>query len=102
MEGSLYSGETIYRWDPEARRIRYDYYASDGGHSSGTAEPSRSGLDFPEENYVSGTGRRMILRNAWRRDGDIAFDGVSSMREGERWREMWRMRFTRVGPAPAS
>src|SRR6478672_10495852 len=28
-----YGGETIYRWDPQARRIRYDYYASDGGHS---------------------------------------------------------------------
>jgi hypothetical protein len=29
-----YGGETIYRWDPQARRIRYDYYASDGGHSA--------------------------------------------------------------------
>src|SRR5690242_20151418 len=26
-----YSGESIYRWDPQARRIRYDYFASDGG-----------------------------------------------------------------------
>lgn len=98
---SPYSGETIYRWDPEARSIRYDYYASDGGYSSGRAEPSGTGLDFPQEDYVSGTGQRMTLRNAWSRDGADAFSGVSSMRQGDQWREMWRMRFTRVGPAPA-
>lgn len=97
---SPYSGETIYRWDAAARRIRYDYYASDGGTSSGTAEPNAAGLDFPEENYVSAAGERMTLRNAWSRDGDSAFNGVSSMRHGTEWREMWRMRFTRTGPAP--
>ena len=37
--GPPYSGETIYRWDPQARRVRYDYYASDGGYSGGFADP---------------------------------------------------------------
>ena len=39
-----YSGESIYRWDPQAHRIRFDYYASDGGHSSGTAIPTATGM----------------------------------------------------------
>lgn len=96
-----YSGETIYRWDPEARRIRYDYYASDGGTSAGSVEPTPAGLDFPRNPYLSGTGERMTLRNALTREGETSFSGVSAMRQGETWREMWRMRFERVSAAPA-
>src|SRR4051795_10740603 len=33
-----YLGETIYRWDAAAGRVRYDYYASDGSHSAGEAQ----------------------------------------------------------------
>jgi copper(I)-binding protein len=95
-----YSGETIYRWDPRARRLRYDYYASDGGHSGGFADPMATGIDFPEENYVGGDGQAMTLRNVLTRD-DEGYSGTSSARQGETWREMWTMRFTRVGPATA-
>ena len=94
-----YSGETVYRWDWTARRIRYDYYASDGGYSWGMAQPTATGLIFPEEAYVGADGRPMILRNVLIRDGD-GYSGTSAMREGGNWREMWTMRFTRVGPAP--
>jgi hypothetical protein len=97
---SPYSGETVYRWDPTTRRIRYDYYASDGGYSGGTAEPTATGLDFPEEAYVGGDGQRLTLRNRLVREGE-GYTATSSMRQGEAWREMWTMRFTRVGPAPA-
>lgn len=95
-----YSGETIYRWDAAARRIRYDYYASDGGYSGGHADPTPAGLDFPEENYVGPGGLLMTLRNVLVRTGD-GYTGTSSARQGETWREMWTMRFTRVGPAVA-
>ena len=97
---SPYAGETVFRWDPEARRIRYDYYASDGGYSSGTAEPAPNGLNFPEEAYVGADGRRMTLRNTLVRDGE-GYSATSAMRQGDTWREMWTMRFARVGPAPA-
>jgi copper(I)-binding protein len=96
-----YSGETIYRWDPSARRIRYDYYASDGGYSGGHADPTPAGLDFPEENYVGPGGQRLTLRNVLVRTGD-GYAGTSSARQADgSWREMWTMRFTRVGPAAA-
>lgn len=102
VEGALapYSGETIYRWDPAARRIVYAYFASDGGYSSGSAAPTATGLDFPEENYLGADGQPMILRNRLVRDGE-GYTATSAMRQGERWQEMWTMRFTRVGPAPA-
>jgi hypothetical protein len=95
-----YAGETIYRWDPEARRIRYDYYASDGGYSAGTAQPTATGLSFPEEAYVGGNGRRLTLRNTMTRE-EGGYSARSEMRQGDQWREMWTMRFTRAGPAPA-
>lgn len=95
-----YSGESIYRWDPQARRLRYDYYASDGGHSGGFADPNPAGIDFPEENYVGGNGQAMTLRNILRRDGE-GYSATSAARQSDgSWRELWTMRFTRVGPAP--
>ena len=39
-----YSGETLYRWDPAARRIRFDYYASDGGYERRPADPTPTGI----------------------------------------------------------
>ena len=101
VEGAAapYSGETIYRWDPQARQIRYDYYASDGGYSRGAAVPGADGISFPDEGYVGANGQRLMLRNAMTGIGAEGYDARSEMRQGEIWQEMWRMRFTRVGPA---
>lgn len=96
---SPYSGETIYRWDPEARQIRYDYYASDGGYSRGAAVQGAEGLSFPDEGYVGASGQRLMLRNAMSGIGPDGYDGRSEMQQDGAWREMWRMRFTRVGAA---
>ena len=95
-----YSGETIFRWDPEMRRIRYDYYASDGGYSSGTVEATTDGLSYPEENYVSPTGQRLRLRNGLTWELPEAFTGFSAMQRRAAWHEMWRMRFMRISAAP--
>lgn len=96
-----YSGETIYRWDPVARQIRYDYYASDGGYSRGAAVPNGEGIAFPDEGYVGADGQQLTLRNAMTGIAADGYDTRSEMRQGEGWREMWRMRFTRVSDAPA-
>jgi hypothetical protein len=97
---SLYSGESIYRWDPLTHRIRFEYFASDGGHSSGSAEATATGLNFPDDNYVGADGSTLALRTVHVRDGD-GYRTTSSARQPDgSWREMWTMRFTRVGPAP--
>lgn len=96
-----YAGESIYRWDPQARRIRYDYYASDGGYSSGFADPTPTGIDFPEETYVGGDGQVMVLRTVQTGSGEAYARTTSARRPDGSWREMWTMRFTRVGLAAA-
>ena len=96
-----YAGESIYRWDPQARRIRYDYYASDGGYSGGFADPTPTGFNFPEETYVGGDGQTMVLRTVQTGSGETYARTTSARRPDGSWREMWTMRFTRVGPATA-
>lgn len=96
-----YSGETIYRWDVQARRIRYDYYAVDGGYSGGFADPTPTGLSFPEDVYVGPNGQTMTLRTVQTRDGDAHSRTASARQPDGSWREMWMMRFTRAGPATA-
>jgi copper(I)-binding protein len=97
-----YGGETIFRWDTRARRIRYDYYASDGGTSGGFADPTATGIDFPEETYVGGNGQTMTLRTVQTGNGGETYARTTSARQPDgSWREMWTMRFTRVGPATA-
>ena len=96
-----YAGESIYRWDPRARRIRYDYYASDGGYSGGFADPTPTGFNFPEETYVGGDGQTMVLRTVQTGGGETYARTTSARRPDGSWREMWTLRFTRVGPATA-
>lgn len=99
--GAPYAGETIYRWDPRVRRIRYEYYASDGGYSTGFADPTPGGIDFPEETYVGSDGRQLVLRTV-QTGGSEAYTRTTSARQADgSWRQMSTMRFTRVGPASA-
>lgn len=95
-----YSGETLYRWDGAARQIRFEYYASNGSHSAGQAIAEANGLRFPDE-LVTAEGQPMTIRSSWTRDGADAYHAVSEARQGDGWRELWRMRLGRVGPAPA-
>lgn len=98
--GPPYSGETIYRWDAQARRIRYDYYASDGGYSSGSAAGTATGIDFPEEVYVGGDGQTMTMRTV-QTGGPDGYSRTTSARQPDgSWREMFTLRFARSGPAP--
>jgi hypothetical protein len=98
---SSYSGETLYRWDPAARIIRFDYYASDGSHMAGTALAAPDGLNFPEADHVDPAGTPMTLRSAWTREGEDAYVAVTEYRQGDSWRILARARFERAGPAPA-
>ena len=101
VEGSPapYSGETLYRWDSEARRIVYDYYASDGSHSAGIALSAANGLLFPEEAHRARDGSETLIRSAWTRDGADAYVVVAESMRGDSWQQLWQMRMVRVGPA---
>jgi hypothetical protein len=96
-----YSGETIYRWDAAAGRIRYDYFASDGAHSAGTAEASTTGLAFTEDHQDGAAGTAMQIRSSWTREGDDVYVALTETRDGEGWRTLFRLRFTRLAERPA-
>ena len=95
-----YSGETLYRWDAAARQIRFDYYASDGSHSAGTAIPAENGLAFPETHRAA-DGTETAIRTSWTRDGADAYVVLSEIVGAGSRRELLRMRMERAGPAPA-
>jgi hypothetical protein len=99
--GPPYSGETVYRWDPRARRIRFDYYASDGGYSWGFVNPTPGGLDFPGDRYVGGDGRTMTMRTVQTHQRDGYTNASFARRSNGRWRKLWTTRFIHVRPAPA-
>jgi hypothetical protein len=91
-----YLGETIYRWDAAAGRIRYDYYASDGSHSAGTAQAAANGLTFLDEQHDAAGGNAMQIRSSWTREGADTYVALAETRSGETWRELFRLRFTRI------
>lgn len=94
-----YSGETLFRWDAEAKSIRYAYDASDGGHSDGVARAVDGGLAF-EDRYVGPDGKVLVMRATWLRDGEDAYvDHTEALIDGA-WKTQVRMRLVRV-EAPA-
>lgn len=96
-----YLGETIYRWDAAAGRIHYDYYASDGSHSAGTAQAAANGLTFLDEQHDAAGGNAMQIRSTWTREGDDTYVALAETRSGDSWRELFRLRFTRIAQPPA-
>ena len=96
-----YVGETIYRWDASAGRIHYDYYASDGSHSAGTAQAAANGLSFLDEQHDAAGGNAMQIRSTWTREGTDTYDVLAETRTGDSWRTLFRLRFTRISQLPA-
>jgi hypothetical protein len=94
-----YRGETLYRWDSAGERIRYDYYASDGAHSAGTAAATATGVAF-EDAYRDAGGEAGDIRASWTRDGSDAYLVRARLRQGVGWRELFQIRMTHAGPAP--
>jgi hypothetical protein len=99
-----YLGETLYRWSAEAQAISYAYYSSDGGFGSGVARRDGDALSFTVAMDAAGAGPPpppSRMRTTWTRESDQAYTAHTEIGEGEGWRTLWRVRFTRVGAAPA-
>ena len=96
-----YAGESLYRWDPAGREIRFAYYSSDGAYGAGAVVANARGLSFPEQAYIGPDGAGTTIRSTWTREGSDAVLVVNEERGPAGWHEMWRMRWTRVSAAPA-
>lgn len=95
-----YRGETLYRWDGAAAAIRYDYYSSDGAHSGGLARADGAAIRFTEEVDGGSHNGATTVRSSWTRAGD-GYVALAETPQGDGWRTLWRMQFTRLGEAPA-
>ena len=76
--GAPYSGETLYSWNAEAKRVEYTYWNSSGGVSRGSMVPRADALDFGDETYTAPDGRKTTISTMWRRVGADAYEAVST------------------------
>lgn len=93
--GKPYQGETIYGWDARAKKIVFTYWNSDGGISTGSAEPAAGEIVFPETHALQGGGQ-MTIKTVWSKTGTDAYDVYAAQLKDGQWREMWRMTMRRT------
>jgi copper(I)-binding protein len=95
-------GYTSYFHDIMGMTTTFRDYGQEGARRVGRVVPANNGLIF-EDYPPQATGRWEIhARTHWRRDGPDAWLVVAEARRSAEWRELWRLRMVRVGPAPAA
>lgn len=87
---TVYQGDTVYRWDPGAKVVRY-VYTSPAGGMSGEVRPVPNGLDFGTSffqfepvrpsNDLTQTNAGLHITTTWTRVGDTAYDVLETVRE---------------------
>jgi hypothetical protein len=70
---TVYSGETLYVWDPAVQAIRFTYTTADGV-MRGTVHAIPGGLDFGTSDFVLNDGKRLSITAKWKRVGEDAYD----------------------------
>jgi hypothetical protein len=95
-----YGGETLYHWDAKAGVVRFTYWNTVGGVSTGTMMVDNGALVFPES-YEGKDGRPIELRSVWTRDGADAYVATVMQKKGDTWAEVSRRVFKRTANAVA-
>jgi copper(I)-binding protein len=92
---------TLYSHDVMGRSTRYEYSGPDGARRAGRVVPTDEGVTFADYPQQTPTGERsaMLVRTHWRRDGADAWLVVAETQRSAGWRELWRLRMVRAGPA---
>ena len=91
--GRPYEGESIYAWDPKARRLHFAYWSSAGQLTTGHVEPGAEGLVFPER-YTTPKGE-VEMRAVWTRTGPDGYRVVQRQRADSGWVTLWTMELAR-------
>ena len=103
---SPYAGETIYGWDAEASQLRFWYFNTLGGVSTGTVERDGERWLF-RESYSGSDGTdsgatELEIRSFLVREDDESYSVVSEKRQEDgEWQIMFSMRLVRTGARPA-
>jgi hypothetical protein len=91
---SVYSGESIYSWNGDLKRVEYSYWNSVGGISHGTMVPKPGILDFGEDSYTAPDGRRISFVTYWRKVDDTTYEMVTTSKASTGGEKV--VRFSRV------
>lgn len=94
-----YRGETIYHVDSATNQISFRYWSSIGGVSDGVAVSVEGGVLFPAEHHVREDGSEVDMRSSIKQEGADRYVSVAEQLVDGHWRELWRMTFTKLGPA---
>jgi hypothetical protein len=99
-----YSGETIYAYNGERKRVEFRYWNSEGGQSDGYLEVAANGtLRFLDDRYAGPDGVAYVFASEMTRPGEGQYRILTRFKEGEAWREMWTRLFDRnAEPAAAA
>jgi hypothetical protein len=90
-----YKGETIYGWDPIAKKLSYWYWNSEGLVIVGTVEYTPDGIVFPSR-YATAEGP-VELKATWKQLSNDAYSVSSAQRAGTGdWKTMWTMEMKRI------
>ena len=95
-----YGGETLYHWDAKAGVVRFTYWNTVGGVSTGTMTVEGGAMVFPES-YEGKDGRLIELRSVWTPDGADAYVATVMQKKGDAWAEVSRRVFKRTSNAVA-
>lgn len=91
--GEPYQGESILGWDPNAKRLGFWYWNSDGLLTVGTIEYRPEGIVFPER--YTGPDGEVELNAVWTRAGPDAYRVLQRQRTGNGWKTLWTMELRR-------
>ena len=89
-----YAGETLFAWDPKAKRVVFTYWNSLGGVSTGSAEYGTEGIVFPER-HVTDSGVRE-MKAVWKQLGPDRYSVWQGEKAGGQWKTLWTMEFRRL------
>ena len=95
-----YGGETLYHWDSKAGVVRFTYWNTNGGVSTGTMTAQGEAMVFPET-YEGKDGQRIELRSVWAPDGKDAYIATTEQKKADTWVEVSRRVFKRTADAVA-
>ena len=85
VEGTdKFSGDSVFAWDPNERRIVYYLWASDGSHSSHEARYAGQELAFPIQSRKE--PGKVAYRSVWRRIDADSFEVRREVPDGAGWK----------------
>lgn len=96
VDGGPYGGESIYAWDPVAKRIAFTYYDAGGGISRGTLDATGKALVFGDDRYRGPNGEEIVLRTTWTFSGRDAYTAATEQMTADGWKPMMTIAFKRI------